>query len=324
VYAVAARYRRAWLAGHPSRVRRLERPVVSVGSLSAGGSGKTPLAGLVARRLLEAGHHPAILSRGYGRTAPDDGVTIVSDGTHLCADLARAGDEPLMLARALPDVPVVVSPDRYLAGRVAELHLGATVHVLDDGFQHLQLDRDIDLVIVGREDVARPVTLPGGRLREPLDTLVAADAVLVEEGVVIESAGLDLPIYSIRRETPPDRGATAAAAAGRPVLAVAGIASPARFFRDLRETGWSVADTMAYRDHHRFTRGDVDRMVTNARKTGAAMIVTTEKDYVRLQPFEPLPVPIGFVPISLRPEPFDRFRAWIGSELETTRGIARG
>jgi tetraacyldisaccharide 4'-kinase len=207
---------------------------------------------------------------------------------------------------------------------MAEQELGATVHVLDDGFQHLQLDRDIDLVIVGREDVAHPVTLPGGRLREPLDTLVAADAVLVEEGVVIESVGLDLPTYDIRREIPSDRGTSAATAAGRPVLAVAGIASPGRFFRDLRETGWSVVDTMAYRDHYRFTRRDVDRIVANARRTGAAMIVTTEKDYVRLQPFEPLPVPIVFVPISLRPEPFDRFRSWIGSELETTRGIARG
>jgi tetraacyldisaccharide 4'-kinase len=107
------------------------------------------------------------------------------------------------------------------------------------------------------------------------------------------------------------------------VLAVAGIASPERFFRDLRDAGWSVSETMAYRDHYRFTRGDVDRIMANARRVGAAMIVTTEKDYVRLQPFEPWPVPIDFVPISLRPEPFDRFCAWIASELQTTRGIAR-
>jgi tetraacyldisaccharide 4'-kinase len=249
---------------------------------------------------------------------------IVRDATQILAGLDSAGDEPLMLARQLPGACVLTCPDRYRAGTLAEQQLGATVHVLDDGFQHLQLDRDIDLVIVGREDIARPVTLPGGRLREPLDTLVAADAVLVEEGVVIQSAGLDLPTYRIRRETPADRGATAAVAGGRPVLAVAGIASPAQFFRDLREAGWTVADTMAYRDHYRFSRGDVDRIVTHARRAGAAVIVTTEKDYVRLQPFEPWPLPIVFVPISLCPEPFDRFRDWIGSELQTTRGIARG
>jgi len=324
MYGAATVWRRRWYAAAPSRRRRLARPVISVGNLTVGGSGKTPIAGYIARLLLESGERPAILSRGYGRRNKSDAVTIVSDGAVIRAGVDSAGDEPLMLARALPGVAVVVGASRYLAGRVAEQQLGATVHVLDDGFQHLQLDRDIDLVIVGREDVAHPVTLPGGRLREPLDTLVAADAVLVEEGVVIESVGLDLPTYDIRREIPSDRGTSAATAAGRPVLAVAGIASPGRFFRDLRETGWSVVDTMAYRDHYRFTRRDVDRIVANARRTGAAMIVTTEKDYVRLQPFEPLPVPIVFVPISLRPEPFDRFRSWIGSELETTRGIARG
>ena len=324
VYAAIARRRRERYAARPELRQRLRVPVISVGNIAVGGRGKTPIVATIARMLLEMGERPAILSRGYGRARNQPGVVIVRDATGIRADLASAGDEPLMLARQLPGVSVLTCPDRYRAGTVAEEQLGATVHVLDDGFQHLQLDRDIDLVLVGRDDVAHPVTLPGGRLREPLDTLVAADAVLVEEGVVIETAGLDLPTYSIRREIPPDRGATAAAAAGRPVLAVAGIASPARFFRDLRESGWSVADTMAYRDHHRFTRGDVDRMLANARKTGAAMIVTTEKDYVRLQPFEPLPVPIVFVPMSLRPEPFDRFRAWIGSELETTRGIARG
>ena len=105
-----------------------------------------------------------------------------------------------MLARQLPGVSVLVSTDRYLAGRFAEHHLGATVHVLDDGFQHLQLERDIDLLIVGREDVERPQTLPGGRLREPLDTVIAADAVLTsDDEVTISAAGTDLPVFRLRR-----------------------------------------------------------------------------------------------------------------------------
>lgn len=324
LYAAIARRRRERYAAKPELRQRLRSPVISVGNIAVGGRGKTPIVATIARMLVDMGERPAILSRGYGRARNEPGVVIVRDAAEIRAGLDSAGDEPLMLAGQLPGVCVLTCPDRYRAGTLAERELGATVHVLDDGFQHLQLDRDIDLVIVGREDIAHPVTLPGGRLREPLDTLVAADAVLVEEGVVIESAGFDLPAYRIHRETPPDRGITAAAAGGRPVLAVAGIASPERFFRDLREAGWPVADTMAYRDHYRFTRADVDRIVANARRAGAAMIVTTEKDYVRLRPFEPLAVPVGFVPISLRPEPFEGFRAWIGSELQTTRGIARG
>ena len=247
LYAAIARRRRERYAARPDLRRRLRAPVISVGNLAVGGRGKTPMVATIAGMLLEMGERPAILSRGYGRARNEPGVVVVRDRHGIRAGLESAGDEPLMLARQLPGVCVLTCPDRYRAGTVAEQELGATVHVLDDGFQHLQLDRDIDLVIVGREDVARPVTLPAGRLREPLDTIVAADAVLAEDDVVIESAGFDLPVYRIRRETPTDRGVASAAAAGRPVVAVAGIAAPERFFSDLRGAGWSVAETMAFR-----------------------------------------------------------------------------
>jgi tetraacyldisaccharide 4'-kinase len=323
LYAAIARRRRERYAARPDLRRRLRVPVISVGNLAVGGRGKTPLVATIAGMLLEMGERPAILSRGYGRARHEPGVVVVRDQHKIRAGLESAGDEPLMLARQLPGVCVLTCPDRYRAGTVAEQELGATVHVLDDGFQHLQLDRDIDLVIVGREDVARPVTLPTGRLREPLDTIVAADAILAEDDVVIESAGFDLPVYRIRKETPTDRGAASTAAAGRPVVAVAGIAAPERFFSDLRGAGWSVAETLIFKDHHRFSARDIDRITAAARQVGAAMVVTTEKDYVRLLPFEPWPLPIVFVPISLRPEPFDRFRDWIGAELGSTRGSAR-
>ena len=324
LYAAIARRRRERYAARPELRQRLRVPVISVGNLAVGGRGKTPIVATIARMLLDMGERPAILSRGYGRARSEAGVVIVRDAAGIRAGLDAAGDEPLMLARQLPGVCVLTCADRYRAGTVAEQQLGATVHVLDDGFQHLQLDRDIDLVIVGREDIAHPVTLPGGRLREPLDTLVAADAVLAEEGVMIDAAGLDLPLYRIRRETPADRGAAPADAGGRPVLAVAGIASPGRFFSDVRAAGWSVAGTMVFRDHHRFTAKDLERIVSSAREAGAATIVTTEKDYVRLLPFEPWPMPIVFAAIALRPEPFDRFREWIGDELAVTRGLPRG
>ena len=325
IYAAVARRRRERFAARPDLRQRLRRPVISIGNLAVGGRGKTPMAAAVAQMLLEMGERPAILSRGYGRADRQDAVVVVRDQERVRAGLDAAGDEPLMLARQLPGVSVLTCPDRYLAGCLAEQTLGATVHILDDGFQHLQLERDLDLVILGREDIERPATLPLGRLREPLDTIVAADAILAaDDDIVVEAEGFSLPVYRISRHTPADRGSSAASAGGRPVVAVAGIAAPQRFFADLRGAGWHVAQTLSFRDHHRYSARDVRHIVDAARAAGAAMIVTTEKDYVRLQPFEPLALPLAFVPLAVRPEPFDRFRDWIGEELRTVRGEARG
>jgi tetraacyldisaccharide 4'-kinase len=321
LYAAFARRRRERYASRPDLRQRLRNPVISIGNLAVGGRGKTPLAAAVARMLLEMNETPAILSRGYGRARKSNDVVIVRDTRQIRADLDWAGDEPLMLAQQLPGALVLTCADRYRAGQLAENELGATVHVLDDGFQHLQLDRDIDLVIVGREDVERPVTLPGGRLREPLDTIVAADAVLTQDDEVeVETAGLDLPVYRLRKQTPTDRGIAPAAAGGAPVLALAGIAGPQRFFDDLAAAGWNVVNTMTFRDHHRYDVEDLVFIAETASAAGAELIVTTEKDHVRLMPLQPWPLPIAFVGIDLVPEPFDRFRDWIGAELLATRG----
>jgi tetraacyldisaccharide 4'-kinase len=181
------RYRRRAARVDP-RAARLARPVISIGNISMGGRGKTPLAGLVARLLVEAGERPAILSRGYGRAIVDEGVTVVSDGRALpdgsadmsrLADLAHSGDEPLMLARAVPGAAVLVCDERALAGTLAETALGCTVHILDDGFQHHQLRRDVDIVLVAPEDFSEKV-MPFGRLREPIDALNCADAILID------------------------------------------------------------------------------------------------------------------------------------------------
>src|SRR4029079_6954208 len=147
--------RRRYYTDRPDSRRRLTKPVISVGNLTVGGSGKTPLVAYLAARLLERGWHPSILSRGYGRAYVADGVVVVSDGRTVLADLARSGDEHLMLARQLPGVAVLVSPNRHLAGRLAEARFGCDVHLLDDGFQHFVLERDIDLLVVGPDDVSR-------------------------------------------------------------------------------------------------------------------------------------------------------------------------
>jgi tetraacyldisaccharide 4'-kinase len=251
IYGSVARARRGWYAAHPEARRRLARPVVSVGNVSVGGRGKTPLVAHLARLLIDAGERPSILTRGYARRRADDGVTVVSDGCRLLADIDRAGDEPLMLARALGGVPVLVSSDRYLAGTIAERRFGCTVHVLDDGFQHFQLERDLDLVLVGLDDVARPVMVPSGHLREPIETVRAADACILTEGdeeqAARTAAALGVAqvfrlvrVFERARLVEP-AGRLVAPAPGTRVLAVAGIARPQRFFEAVASAGWRSA-----------------------------------------------------------------------------------
>jgi tetraacyldisaccharide 4'-kinase len=337
VYAAVARGRRRYYATHPHLRRALSRPVISIGNLAVGGRAKTPLAALVAARLRDLGERPAILSRGYARRDAADGVVVVSDPRGIRADLDRAGDEPLMLARRLEGVAVLVSPSRYLAGRLAEHHFGCTVHVLDDGFQHFDLHRDADILVIARADLARPVTLPAGRLREPIDTAAAADAIVMldDPGPDDPAPDLDLdddeqaigwgrPLWHARRRQEIARLADAAGTpltpSSGPVVAVAGIAHPAGFFADLTGAGWTIARELPYRDHYRYTGADVARIVEAVRASGARAVVTTEKDLVRLLPFRPFAAPVAYVPITLELEPPGALDAWLVRTLEAARG----
>jgi tetraacyldisaccharide 4'-kinase len=327
LYAAVARRRRERYAARPDLRRRLKRPVISVGNLAVGGRGKTPTVACVARELLAMGERPAVLSRGYARRRPDDGVVVVRDAGGIRADLDRAGDEPLMLARQLPGACVLSSSDRYLAGCLAEHHLGATVHVLDDGFQHLQLDRDVDLVIVAGEDLEPSArTLPGGRLREPPDTLLAADAVLAADERVLslrpQPRHTPFEIFRTRRSMGAIMDLPAAVMAdGARAFAVAGIATPQAFFDGLRAAGHAVAATHAFADHYRYSGRDVDRLAGEARAADAACILTTEKDYVRLLPFRPFPLPIGWVGLTMEPDPLPEFRRWLTGALAGARDL---
>jgi tetraacyldisaccharide 4'-kinase len=325
VFATAARWRRRWYSRHTEARRSLISPVISVGNLSVGGTGKTPVVSWLARWLADRGERPAILSRGYGRECREDGVVIVHDGRRLLADLRRAGDEPLMLARALTNVPVLVSEDRYLAGRVAEVHLGATVHLLDDGFQHLRLTRDIDLVVLSQEDFDRPYVVPAGRLREMPDALASADAILWTDG----SLDADTPprgpaTFTVMRETQPPLllqpwRAPAPTVAETTVLSIAATARPARFFQAVRDRGWRVVKEIAFRDHHRFGARDIDRIQRAASAAGAELVVTTEKDLIRLLPHRPLPFALAWMPLALTIEPRAAFEEWLVGRLARAR-----
>jgi tetraacyldisaccharide 4'-kinase len=299
----------------------LRRPVISIGNLSVGGSGKTPLVAHVARLLLEAGHRPAVLSRGYARTDPQDGVVIVSDGERVRADVGAAGDEPLMLARQLPGAAVLVCPDRYLAGRLAEHRLECTVHLLDDGFQHLALARTADLLIVTEDDLG-DCPLPAGRLREPLEAASAADAVLWTGEGEIEPVLTRLGVgvgFRVRRVPGPicdDEFDAGLPEPGARVVAVAGIAKPAPFVRQLRDEGYDVAGELLFRDHHPYTRADVARMAEVVARSRAGGVVTTEKDMIRLLACRPLPFALAWRGLSAHVEPARAFRSWLLEMLQ--------
>ena len=167
LYSQLARARRRYYQRHPHLRRRLAQPVISVGNLSVGGSGKTPLSAEIARMLVDMGERPSILSRGYARQIVEDGVVVVSDGQEILADEAHSGDEPQLLAKRVPGAAVLVCSSRYLSGCLAEQRLGCTVHVLDDGFQHFDLMRDVDLLVApdALDSVARcPQAGSGNRL----------------------------------------------------------------------------------------------------------------------------------------------------------------
>lgn len=266
---------RAWrLASGREPVRRLSLPVISIGNLSTGGAGKTPLAIALAQALTRRGVRVDVLSRGYGRR--DKGPARVRpDGA-----AEEFGDEPLLIARAA-GVPVYVAAQRYQAGLLAEMDAQAGVHLLDDGFQHRQLHRDADILLLNRDDWHDRL-LPAGNLREPLQAARRASAIAIPAGETeLEQAlrawGWAGPIWRLRRRM------DIPALAG-PVLAFCGIARPEQFFWGLQESGLRVAARVAFRDHHRYTHRDVERLRAAAAECGNATLLTTEKDAVRLGP----------------------------------------
>jgi tetraacyldisaccharide 4'-kinase len=260
--------------------------VVSVGSLSAGGAGKTPVVIALAELLRERGWAVDVLSRGYGRSG--SGVESVDASAEGAA--ARFGDEPVAMAERL-DVPVWVGADRFAAGRSAERSGDATdgrsVHLLDDGFQHRGLARTMDVVVVTEEDL-EDALLPAGNRREALRALRLADAVVVreeEQGRVQERVRrwmrADAPVWSVRRELRIADSEVELGARPRP-LAFCGIARPEGFWGMLAQAGYMLAAKVAYNDHHRYGMDDVERLAKVAGQRGATGFLTTEKDAVKL------------------------------------------
>jgi tetraacyldisaccharide 4'-kinase len=246
------------------KVRKLARPVVSIGNISVGGSGKTPFVIALGELLQQRGIEFDVLSRGYGRRSSE--IAVVDP--HGTPD--QFGDEPLLIARKLR-APVIVGADRYQAGLLAEKRFSSKLHLLDDGFQHRRLHRDFDIVLLPAED-QRGTLLPTGRLREPLSALKRADAIVLpdpsEKPLHAKSA------WRARRQIE-------IAADGR-LIAFCGIARPQQFFDTLKAARQEIAGTLTFRDHHRYAQRDIDRLLALKKQTGAAGFVTTEKDAINL------------------------------------------
>jgi tetraacyldisaccharide 4'-kinase len=272
-------YRAGWL-----RQRRLPRPAISIGSISAGGAGKTPVAILLAEILRRRGYAVSILTRGYGR------ISTLIERVEPNSDPHWHGDEPVLMAQRA-GVPVFAGANRYEAGLLAEKaepEAQTGVHLLDDGFQHLKLARSVDIVLLTKQDVVDRL-LPAGNLREPLSTLKTADVIVLREdeardlGAVVAkiSNGRERPAtWVIRRrlrlaerddiELP------------REPLAFCGIARPEGFTRMLTEVGYEPIETVAFEDHHYYREEDITRLILTARSLRANAFVTTEKDAVKI------------------------------------------
>ncbi len=307
------RLRRRRVERDPQRQRRLARPVISVGNLSMGGTGKTPVVAALAQRLIDARHRPAILSRGYARTDAVDGVVVVSDGADIRASIEQSGDEPMMLARQVPHAVVCVSPDRYLAGTLAEQQLGCTVHILDDGFQHVDLARDFDVLVTTVGEIPQGRVIPMGRLREPIDAaarahfLVVSDATAGAAQAEAWALGIQQSCGSLRLLGEPvaiNREPGAGIRDPEKIVAVAGIANPVRFFDALKSSGRNVLDTLAFPDHHRYSAKDIATIDAKLKSSGADAVFTTDKDAVRLEGL-PLPFAAYRVPLVVQFDPLD-------------------
>ena len=276
LYRVALILREARLRSGREPIRRLNFPVISIGNLSTGGAGKTPFAIALARALSAGGFAVDILSRGYGRQS-DAPARVRLDGTP-----EEFGDEPLLMA-AEAGVPVYVARQRYEAGLLAEADARnewPCIHILDDAFQHRQLHRDIDILLLNRDD-RHDRLLPAGNLREPLLAARRASVIAIPaDDPQLESElrawGWGGPVWRLHRrmEVPPVEGS---------VVAFCGIARPEQFFAGLERAGLHLAARIAFRDHHYYTARDLDRLQATALATGATAFITTQKDEIRVR-----------------------------------------
>ncbi len=318
VYARGMALRAALYAGGWLTSRRLARPVICVGNLTTGGSGKTPMVIKIAAELSRRGLRPAILSRGYRRPGEAQ-VRVVADTREILLDPREAGDEPYLMAQKLPGTPVVVGSDRFAAGQEALRRFDSDLLIMDDGFQHLRLRRDADILLVhGSEFGEDARCLPGGNLREAPAAAARADLIVLSGSAspeVLESRrrrAAQTPVHRAvfhtrhLRTVHDGEQRPASILKGKTVAAFAGIARPERFFASLQDAGARLSVRQSFPDHHPYTPAELDALQRDAQQEGADYLVTSEKDAVRLGDWRP-PLPLLALELSVTVQDEDRF-----------------
>lgn len=281
--------------------QKLPVPVISVGNLTVGGSGKTPLVAAIAKALLARGAPVAVVSRGYGREGHAPFV-LVSDGDHILVSAREGGDEPVELAAQIPGLVVAVGADRVRTGKTVLEKLGPHVIVLDDGFQHRRLARDVDLVCFDCGESASSLhLLPAGRLREPLGNLTRANAVVLtrwsEDCVPPDGVGKVPSIRAVTRLTGFTRldgvedRLDASAFHGERLGVAVGIARPRRVVESL-DPAMEIVHSVARRDHHRWRESEILEIAATAKAKGAKALLTTGKDSVKMAFPTSMPLPV--------------------------------
>lgn len=274
-------------------------PVISVGNVSVGGTGKTPMVMYIAELLMSAGYKPAIILRGYRRSTR--GLRVVHDGSKIEGTAKEVGDEAMLHASRL-GVPVVVAESKVDAAVHAAGFLPCDVIIVDDGFQHRALHRDLDVVLVNRKTLDDQRLLPAGRLREPLTSLERADVVVASGGGITRD---ELQAYCSPEAIVARMQVTADAPSlhEQRLLAFAGIANPDRFNDTLKACGVDVVSNIEFRDHHVYGNTDIEKIIASAKSLGVN-VVTTEKDAVKLQPakelFDAAGIEMHVLPITAR------------------------
>jgi tetraacyldisaccharide 4'-kinase len=308
---------------------KLDRPVISIGNITAGGTGKTPMVEWVAKTLSTNGKKVCILTRGYKRANPNQRI-LVSDGETVFSNPGEAGDEPYLLAKHLQGIAAVISDaNRFSAGQGAIKHLGTDCFVLDDGFQHFRLARSLDIVMIDATDPwGGRQMLPAGRLREPLTGLKRADCFVLTRCEQVESvddlrndlaklAG-DRPVFTSQMMTTGLKaldGSASSSLENESVAAFCAIGNPQSFFTQLRRSGYEPRREISFPDHHVYTQTDINRLEDAAQTAGAQSLVTTAKDAVKLQNLQ-FSLPCYFLEIEIQIDEPDELRRLVLNAAE--------